>query len=208
MKRVLNSGSIKLVKVLGSEQQILDRFTCTLTHIQNPTTQDTIEWLYKNNKSSFSQVLFVFEIKAPISLLKTWGKPKLGTINEYGQLHIDEVYIPPFFYKRTTEGFTQLESKDCNDLFTKFNNYYTSSINFYHKLLERGLCKEQAQMILPEGLFSTFTWTIDARDLWVFIEKNHSVSPEMFGYCEVLMVYLKEQMPLTLEWIQQNNPII
>jgi thymidylate synthase ThyX len=206
MKRVLNSGSIKLTNILGSEQQILERFTCTLP--PNSLEEDVIKFLFSNNPRSFSQVLFTFEIKAPISLLSIWHKSKLGTINEYGQLHINEVYIPPFFYKRDNEGFTQLESKDCNDLFTKFNNYYTASINFFQKLLERGLCKEQAQMVLPAGLFATFTWIVDSKDLMTFIEKNNRISPEMYSYCETLMIYLKEQMPKVTEWVQQNKPII
>jgi hypothetical protein len=208
MKRVLNSGSIKLNNVLGSEQQLLER-SRLFSFYKSLSQEDMIKDLVSKQKGNMlNVVLFVFEVKAPISLLSIWHKSNLGIIDEFGKLHVDEVYIPPFFYKKNDEDFTLLESKDCNDLFTKFDNYYTASINFYHKLLERGLCKEQAQLILPTGLFATFSWTVGASDLITFIETNKSLSPEMYSYCENFMLYLKEIMPKVTEWIQLNKPII
>jgi hypothetical protein len=200
MKRVLNSGYIKLNNIIGSEKKLYEQ-------IEVYKMDDPSKLVFESGL--LSNIVFVFEIKAPVLLLlQTFQKAHLGTLETFLTSDVSEAYIPPFFYKFDPSGFKSMGDKDCNDLFSKYSNFYRSVVNFYHKLLEKGVCSSEAQLILPQGLLTTFLLTINAQDLIAFIEQNKDDSPETYGYCEVLHVYLSEQLPEITKWIQLNKPII
>jgi thymidylate synthase ThyX len=72
-------------------------------------------------------------------------------------------------------------------------------------MVEGGLCKEQAQLVLPQGLFKTYLWEVNAKDLISFIEQNHSKSPEMAGYCNTLVLYMEDHLPQVTSYLKRNQ---
>lgn len=204
MKRVLNSGYIKLNKVLGDEKQLLDK-SKQLSFYQNLSQDEMIKDMVSKS-TMLGSILFVFEIKVPVLLLlQSFQKANLGTLETFLTSDVSEAYIPPSFFKLGPSGYVPMEDKDCNDLNTKYSNFYRSIINFYHKLLEKGVCQQEAQLVLPQGLFTTFTWSLGADELITFIDQYNSLSPEMRGYCEVFLLYLEENMLVTSEWLKRNK---
>lgn len=198
MKRVLNSGTIKLPYVQGSEKTIL-------ASVENISQDQALSLICNTFFERLKCVEFKFEVKAPLLVFNSFQKGQLGTLSIQqvpGEL---ESYLPPQFYKQDASSFIPMDSKTCNELNTKMHNFYIASANFYKKLMDNGLCEEQAALILPHGLFSTFLWSVNAMDLIRFIENNYNKSPEMYGYCATFVLYLEEHLPLITKWLKQNR---
>lgn len=197
MKRVLNSGTIKLPYVQGSEQDIFNHFT-------GGTLEEKFIQIV-NMSNMLIRVKFTFEIKAPLLIFNSFQNTKLGTLNLIEGQGGFEAYLPPQTYKLDPSGYVPMDSKQCNELNTKLNNFYNWSFNFHNKLIEAGLCREQAELVLPQGLFTSFIWDVTAKDLITFIETKYNKSPELFGYCSTLSLYLDDHLPLISKWLKRNK---
>lgn len=200
MKRVLNSGSIRLPYVGGSEKERL-----ATIHALGLYGNDAIEFIVNENPAVLDHVRFKFEVKAPLLVLNAFQEVHLGTINCLeGQDH-QIAYLPPSFYSKDGLTYKIMDAKRCNVHNTRLYNFYEAAFNFYNNLIKEGMCEEQAQLVLPQGMFVTFIWDITAKDLIEFIEQHYNDSPEIYGYCSTLMLYLQEHLPLTTKWLKANE---
>jgi len=206
MKRVLNSGSINLLGILGTEENIFE-YISSSPDLNTLTQDESLDLVYsKYNGYHFSQIVFKFQVKAPILILQSLQKSRLGTLESFPIQDTSEVYLPPSFYRYgSTEGFLAASSKECNDLNTKYSNFYRNVLNFYQNLLKSGVCQEQADLVLPLGLFVTFNWVVNAQDVIKFIEKNYNESPELSGYCSTFVLYLEDTMPIISDWLKRTK---
>jgi len=154
---------------------------------------------------SFGGEAFKFEVKAPLITLLAFQDAHLGTINKPEDSEHQVAYLPSQFYSQDGSTYKIMDDKACNTYYTKLNNFFEWSFNFYNKLVKEGMCKEQAQLVLPQGVFTTFMWDINAPELIEFIDKNWSKSPEMYGYCSTLVLYLEENLPEITKSLKANQ---
>lgn len=202
MKRVLNSGSIKLPYVEGSEEILFDQFKWIWPNL---STEDFIAALYKSTPHVLENVRFKFEIKAPLLVFNTFQEAHLGTLNRLEVEDHQIAYLPPSFYKQDGLMVSIMDVKSCNVYNTKLYNFYNAAFNFYNNLIKEGMCEEQAKLVLPQGLFTSFLWDVNAKNLVTFIEKNHNKSPELFGYCSTLVLYLEDHLPQFTKWLKVHK---
>jgi hypothetical protein len=186
VKRVLNSGLIKLPYINGSERGLLDN--------HKPGDPDV-----------YASLTFTFEIKAPLLTFLAFQDSNLGTLKRLDELDHPVAYLPPQFYKKDDYGYTSMDGKSSNIYTTKLFNFYTAAFNFYNNLLREGLCKEEAGLVLPQGVFVNFLWTITVKDLIDYIETHHADSPEIYGYCSTFVLYLGEHTPELVKWLKINR---
>lgn len=198
MKRVLNSGSIKLPYITGSEKERLDNASPDCG-----TKDPDMLITYMFQIDSLKHVKFTFEIRAPLLVfVEGFQRSKLGTLTLLdGQDH-QIGYLPQQYFDVTS---TIMDAKDCNDYNTKLNNFYNWAFNFYNKLIEGGMCASQAALVLPQGVFKTFLFEINCKDLISFIEQNVNKSPEMAGYTSTLVLYMEDQLPLVTAYLKRNQ---
>ena len=52
--------------------------------------------------------------------------------------------------------------------------HHKRSLDLYHKLLEQGVCREQARGVLPQDMMTTFWATVDLNNLLKFLELRDS----------------------------------
>lgn len=202
MKRVLNSGSIRLPQIKGTEEAL----RATLNN--NWTPEIFAEKVCSIWSEELTKILFTFEVKAPTLVYFAFQEANLGTLSKLEGQDRQVAYLPAFYYTRDGLTFSQMNAKTCNVNNTKLFNFYTAAFNFYNNLVESGMCEIQAALVLPQGMFITFLFTVSAKDLIEFIRKTKSLSPEMMGYCSVFMLYLQEHLPLVMGWLQKNDPIL
>lgn len=199
MKRVLNSGFIKIHTIKGTEQEMINQLN------NNWTVPEIVDAICKRFPEYLLKMEFKFEVKAPLLALLAFQDAHLGTITKPEDSEHGVAYLPPQFYSQDGLGYKIMDAKSCNVHFAKLNNFFEWSFNFYNKLLKEGMCKEQAQLVLPQAVFTTFLWQVNARDLIKFVEENCNKSPEMYGYCSTLVLYLEEYLPEITKWLKINK---
>lgn len=202
MKRVLNSGSISLPYITGSEK---DQLAILIEGYPELKQQEIVDLLATEHNWLLSSPLFTFEIKAPLFVFNVFQDANLGALQRVEGTNKEVIYVPSQFYTYDGLKYNIMDAKACNDYNTKLNNFYHWSLQFYNKLLESGLCESQAKMVLPQGMFTTFSWEVNAKDLISFIEQNHSQSPELSGYCTTLVLYMEDHLPQVTRWLKANK---
>lgn len=204
MKRVLNSCTIKLPQIKGTEADLFDVYNNPSFNLPK---DEYIRWVFENSKEDeyLCYYAFTFEIKAPLLIFLAFQDSNLGTLNRLSEQDHPIAYLPPQFYKKAGLMYNIMDPKTCNANNTKLYNFYSAALNFYNNLLKDGMCKEQAQLVLPQGMLINFLWEINIMDLIIYIEEHHSDSPEIFGYCSTFVLYLEEHFPLVTKWLKSNR---
>lgn len=133
---------------------------------------------------------FGFFIKAPMFVVEDFDQ------NSQWFTPVNEFYTPTSFQD---DKKNPLSEKDNNVLYTKFSNFNTWSFNFYTKLTEAGMSKDQAKRILPSTMYGEFYWQIGVSDLldWLHSSLNPIESAELKQYATVILDFLFEYAPLT-----------
>ena len=83
----------------------------------------------------------------------------------------------------------------------KLRTVYRSLYDEYQALIERGVAKELARVLLPFGIYTQFYWTLNARSLMNFLSLRNSESAqyEIRTYAEAVERLFAEKMPITHE---------
>lgn len=163
----------------------------------------------------FEHNFFKFRVRAPIFVLREWQRHRIGwSYNEqsgrYSELDLD-FYIPETL--RTQVGkpgaytFEPYEDEYADELIKGINTVYNHAKYQYNWLLENGIAKEQARLVLPVALYSTMICSCNARGLMNFISLRNSeqAMEEIRQYAAALEIYLKFTMPVTYEAFIRNN---
>jgi thymidylate synthase (FAD) len=117
----------------------------------------------------------------------------------------DEFFIPEIEDFRTQVGvpgrysFEPLEEVIAVDASEIMGEVMRHAYDSYRSLLDLGVAKELARVVLPVGTFTQFYATCNARSLMNFIElrADSHAQKEIRDYANALEQILAEQMPVT-----------
>ena len=128
-----------------------------------------INYLAKHNHwSPFGHASMQFTISAPVFVARQLVKHQVGlTWNEVSRRYVDdepEFYIPDS-WRGTAENKKQGSSDDEIDinphgrLVDEYETVLRSAKWAYEYLLSRGVCPEQARMVLPQSMMTEWYWS-------------------------------------------------
>lgn len=160
-----------------------------------------LKYLWVNNHGSpFEMVDFLFRIKTPIFVARQWFRHRIGSFNEtsfrYTQAK-DEWYLPTTFRKQATTS----KQASTDDVAMVVPDNIVKALESLHSayldLLVQGVAKEQARIILPQAMYTTFIWKVNLRSLMNFIEQRTSEHAqwEIRQYANEIGLLIKEMMP-------------
>ena len=169
-----------------------------------------INYLLKNQHGTpFEHNFFRLHIKAPIFVTREWFRHRIGwSYNEFSARYAemnDEFFIPEIEDFRTQVGvpgrysFEPLDEVVAVNASQVMTGLMQRAYDSYRLLLELGVAKELARVVLPVGTFTQFYATCNARSLMNFIElrADSHAQKEIRDYANALEQILAEQMPVT-----------
>lgn len=175
--------------------------------------------------SPFEHALFTFRIEAPIFVWREFQRHRVASYSEesgrYTQLK-PVFYVPdgdrklvqvgkPGEYTFTEGDASQKRAVDC-----WMRNNSIDAYDQYQYLLERGIAREVARMVLPLNIYSTAYVTMNLRSLTNFLSLRRNVEGQTvpsFPQREIEMVAeLMEQhansiVPITLDAFRRNGRV-
>ena len=211
--KVLDQGFVEIVDVMGSDLSVVNSARVSFgkkTEKIRPRDERLINYLWEHNHSSpFRHATIQFHIKAPIFVLRQWMKHQVGCAwNEISGRYVE------FDYEYHTPSHFRLQSKDNKqgsegavDPTTEkqaqeiFWDSCDSSMQAYSALLNMGVCKEQARMVLPLNLYSECYWTASLQAVMHFLklrEDSHA-QWEIQEYARAIREISKEHFPISLK---------
>jgi thymidylate synthase (FAD) len=156
----------------------------------------------------FEHNSFRFHIKCPLFVAREWFRHRIGSFNEFSARYSEvpnEFYTPGKVEMRTQVGkpgsyaFEQLPEADAAKAVESIEKAYAYAYHAYAGLIEQGVAKEQARMVLPVGMFTQFYWTVNARSLMNFLSlRTHETAQyDIRIYANEVLELAKSEMPIT-----------
>ena len=113
--------------------------------------------------SPFNHSFITLRIKAPIFVARQLVKHKFMPWNEVSRRYVDdepEFYFPDV-WRAKAENVKQGSSEQEVDINPKFMTYASvgESLKEYNRMLSLGVCAEQARMILPQNMMTSWWWS-------------------------------------------------
>ncbi len=185
-----------------------------------------INYLMRDRHGSpFEHNAFTFYIEAPIFVFREFMRHRIASYNEESGRY-KEMY-PAFYLPDISRNLVQVgkpgayqfeqgteEQYDAvdNALFLTAEDSY----NNYISLLEEGVAREVARMVLPLSIYSSMYVTMNARSLMNFLSlrTTHPDSKvpsfpqrEIEMVAEQMEVFFAEKMPITHEAFNKNGRV-
>ena len=214
---ILDHGYIELIETFGDEKTIVNAARVSFGVEKKEIDEKDIKlmkYLYKNKHfSPFRHVMFRFKIKAPEFVMRQLYKSCIGiettsssSCKDHAWNEISGRYKPvkDFYYpdlwraqskssKQCSEG--TIESQDL--AFKIYNNAMVTIRDSYNKLLDLGVAKEQARMLLPLNQYTMVIWTASAQAVLNFIDLRDDAHSqfEIREYARVMKKMLSYKFP-------------
>lgn len=112
--------------------------------------------------SPFGHCFASFHVCAPVFVARQLVKHKFLRWNEISRRYVDEApdfYVPDVWRGRSADKKQGSEGvvNDINPLFA--SDMKVNAVEDYNYLLSKGVCPEQARMILPQNMMTEWYWS-------------------------------------------------
>lgn len=209
---------MRLIRTPEPETVITDAARCTTK--SSPRTPDDneklIRYLMRNgHMSPFEFQVYSFHIKCPIFVARQFFRYRTGKYAERSGRYTTllEYYVPePNRIKRqstsnkqgsSTEGYSPEISKDIRDKIFDTLEYAMIS---YEELLELGVAKELARIVLPLSVYTDFYWQMDLRNILNFLEQrlDEHAQEETKRYALAISEIVRCNSPVTMRAFEEK----
>lgn len=211
-------GYVKLLKSMGDDLTIVNAARKSFDNSSEefgPREQKLLRYLYVNeHMSPFEMVEFMFEVDAPLFVVRQWQRHRTWSYNEVSRRYTSEdvsFYVPRKWRKQSANN-KQASDGDLSDIVSSSLHMLTAlhvedSMHRYHQALESGACREQARMLLPQNMRVPFIAKVDLRNLLHFIRlrsDNHA-QYEMQQFARALKELVSPVVPHTMAIFEEGS---
>lgn len=220
LTRVLDHGSIKLLHVMGGDIDIVNAARQSFGKRSDTLTkkdEGLINFLMRERHGTpFEMVQFMFQIKCPIFVARQWFRHRIGSFNElsgrYSKLP-EEFYLPTPESVREQTGkpgnytFIPVETDTAMMTIEQMHKAYKECWKTYKKLLDLNIAKELARAVLPVGIYTEFTWSVNLRSLFNFISlrSDPQCEYETRQYSKAIEHYIRVAAPIAFDAFKSNG---
>jgi thymidylate synthase (FAD) len=183
----MNGERIKIINV-----NIADTYVAALARLSHGVelkeagTKDNVSLVKRlwrrGHHSVFEFQQIIFEVKAPIFIVRQWMRHRTGTFLEKSMRYTK------------VEDDTWMYAPDKYGAVAKYiYKSYSDAIDTYYRLIYEGVPYEDARVVLPLGIYTHFYWRTDSRNLYNFLKLrlNPHAQKEIQDYAHDILELLK-----------------
>lgn len=219
---VLDHGFVRLDGYMGDDLSVVNSARVsfgTRKESLDESDMGLINFLMKERHGTpFEHNAMRFHIKCPIFVAREWFRHRIGSFNELSARYkeIETIaYLPSSDDVRTQVGkpgsytFQQLPLEQAGDAIDEISHAYEHAFSTYKKLLDAGVAKELARLVLPMGTYTEFYWTVNARSLMNFLSlrRHETAQLEIRRYADAVEQIFEWVMPWTASAWHTNKQI-
>lgn len=228
MTQVLDHGYVKLLdsmpgwkhpEIAGvpvtwgfGDQRVVDAARVSIEGdkvVANSTDAKLLGYLLKQKHTTpFEHVRFTFEVQLPMFIARQWIRHRMGSFSEmsarYGALP-DVFYIPELsrMNKQATsnkQGSTSELIEGAEGWQAMIKGHSADCYGKYEAMLEGGMARELARMVLPVNIYTKWFWTVDLHNLMHFLKLrlDGHAQYEIRVYGEAIMDLIDPIVPATM----------
>lgn len=211
MKHTLfDQGFVELVDSMGSDASIIKAARVSyngdsLILERADKDKKLLRYLLKNRHTSpFEHVTFTFHVKAPIFVARQWMRHRTWAFNEVSARYteVDQDYYVPDAWRYQSTDNKQMSKGSFNnaDLSEDYLNALNNCWEVYYNMMDKGVAREMARMILPVSSFTRFYGTVNLHNLLHFLTlRDHEHSQwEIREYAQKMRELIEPIVPNTI----------
>lgn len=161
---------VTLIDTFGDDLTVVNAARVSFgkeVHEMSPRDEKLIKYLAEHSHvTPFFHPQVRFRLKMPIFIAREWFRHQIGFArNEVSRRYVDtppELWEPEFLRERDTnkkQGSKDTPIGSNNECMTLIKEHHSECLDLYNKLLAKGVCPEQARIILPQSMMTEFIET-------------------------------------------------
>lgn len=179
-----------------------------------------IGFLMRNRHGTpFEHGSVTFHIEIPIFVAREWWRHRMASINEMSGRYTElkpKWYVPSRDDIRHQVGkpgsysFETVEDNEFAEHVRKsIDDHSRHAFAHYSNLLDQGIAKEIARLVLPVNTYTMAYWTVNARGLmnWLSLRNAPDAQREIRYYAEVIEEMFQHLMPATARAFVSNGRV-
>ena len=219
--KVLDKGFIEVVDSLGSDLTVVNSARVSFGKRKekfDKSDERLVRYLAKyKHYSPFRHLQVQFHIKAPEFVMRQWYKHVVGiettsssVTKDHAWNEISGRYIPvqeyyyPDVWRKQSDDNKQASEGELDELQQKrmtqmYGEYMRQVEMTYERMVEAGMAKEQARIVLPLSQYTLVYWTASFQSIMNFIELRDEPTAqwEIQKYAKALKEIMLDIFPET-----------
>jgi thymidylate synthase (FAD) len=220
--QVLDHGFVRLDGALADDLSVVNgarvSFARRKTEVDDADA-GLIRFLMRDRHGTpFEHNAFRFHIRCPIFVAREWFRHRVGSFNEFSMRYAratDDFYVPDAEDVRSQVGkpgaysFEPVPDELAETTREELRAAYDAAYATYERLVEQGVARELARVVLPVGAYTEFYWTVNARSLMNFVSLRaaDTAQREIRRYADAVERFFEECMPITYEAFVANGRV-
>ena len=210
--RVLDHGFVRLDDAMASDLSVVNGARVSFARHKtemDESDEGLIRFLIRDRHGTpFEHNAFRFHVRAPLFVAREWFRHRVSSFNEFSMRYAkatDDFYVPEPEDVRSQVGkpgaysFEPVEPELAETAREELRSVYEEAYSTYTRLVELGVARELARVVMPMGAYTEFYWTVNARSLMNFVSLRaaESAQREIQRYAEACERFFAQKMPVT-----------
>ena len=211
-------GWVGLLNTMGAEVDITNAARVSFGKRKDKFDDKDLKlmnYLIKNqHMTPFEHITMTFSVHCPLFVRSQWMRHRTFSFNEISRRYTDEeiTFYLPKALRIQSENNKQasVEGSHIDDeksLICDIDIQQIHSFQLYKKLLEAGVCREQARGVLPQNMMTTFWATVDLRNLLGFLKLrcDEHAQAEIREYANAIKELIRPIYPHVISAFENNQ---
>jgi len=217
---VLDRGFVRVVECVGGDGAVVRSARVSFGQETKGEEKDRrlIRYLLTHgHETPFEHAFFQFHVKCPLFVARQWLRHRWSSFNEisgrYTVFDEAEYYVPEKMRVQEKVNKQGSETADVSEeehaaFAGRIREETERAVAAYRRLLEDGVAKELARIVLPLNMYTQFYWSVNARSLMNFLRLRSDVHAqhEIRLYADRIREIFRERMPWTAEVFDETCP--
>lgn len=219
---MLDHGFVRYIDHMGTDARILQaaRVSYRSEGKGEEADKKLLAYLFRNKHTSpFEMCKITFNIKMPIFIMRQYIRHRMQNVNEQSARYTElanEFYIPKSWRPQDTKNKqSSVQTEDWNpNLLTDqvwtathaLEEHCKQSYGLYEQLLDEGIAREMARMVLPLNIYTEFysTWDLNNLLKFFFLRDDPHAQWEHQQFALAMKQITAQLFPWTME-IYENT---
>jgi thymidylate synthase (FAD) len=164
----------------------------------------------------FEHNAFRFHVKCPVFVAREWFRHRIGSFNEFSARYStvgNEFFKPNIADVRTQVGkpgsysFEPVSQEKAAMAVQEISKLNEQAYATYERLIDQGVAKELARVVLPVSMYTQFYWTVNARSIMNFLSlrTSETAQRDIREYAKKVEEHFATSMPVTHKaWVENG----
>ena len=223
-------GKVELVQTIGNDLSVVNAARVSFG-VEKEELDDRdkklINYLVKHKHTSTLEHCFMtFKFVVPLYVRSQHHRHRTWSYNEISRRYtsVDMEFYSPRTFRTQHETNRQASNLDeINPNISEFKNttlpvspnlasdavamHHRRSLDLFNKLIDNGVCREQARGVLPQNLYTTYIGSVNLNNLLKFIalRDHEGAQVEIQQVAKACLTFAQEHFPHTVSAYRENR---